>query len=430
MSPVRERRLFMDIRPLRESPAFRRLWIGSGLSTIGSQMTMFAVALQVFTITHSSLAVGAVGLCSAVPSIVFGLVGGSITDAVDRRRLVLATSTALAAVSAGLAAQAFAGVDQVWLLYLLISVASLLSAVNQPARRTFLPRLLPPERLPAGTALNMLTAHGGMMIGPALAGVVAGAWGLRACYLIDALSFGAALYGVFRLPAMPPDGGTARPGMRAVAEGLRFIRGSRVLVGAFVSDLNATVLGMPMALFPAINAERFGGSPRTLGLLTSAVAVGGLIGSALSGPLGRVTRHGRAMLVAGAVWGVALAGFGLARNLWLALALLAVAGVADVLSVICRSTIVQVVTPDRYRGRVNAADFVVGAAFPQVGNFRAGAIGSLTTPTLSAVSGGLAVVVGAALIRLTVPELARYDSRSASPGSSDLTPAADASPLH
>jgi MFS family permease len=405
------RSLLADIRPLRESPPFRRLWIGSGLSAIGSQMTNFAVALQIFRITHSSIAVGAVGLVAAVPAIFFGLIGGSIADAVDRRRLVLGVSWGLAAVSGGLAAQAFAGSRQLWLLYLLIAIASLLNAVNQPARRTFIPSLLPPDRIGAATALNMLTFHASVTVGPALAGLVTGVWGLKTCYLIDALSFGAALHSVYRLPPMPPDR-TARPGLRAVADGLRFIARSRVLIGAFASDLNATVLGMPMALFPALDAEHFGGSPTTLGLLSSAVAFGGLIGSALSGPIGRITRSGRAMLVAAVVWGVALAGFGLTRELWLALALLATAGAADLVSVVSRSTLVQVVTPDEYRGRVNAADFVVGGACPQLGNFRAGAVASLTTPTVSAVSGGLAVVVGAGLIRLLVPAFAHFDIRT------------------
>ena len=420
-------RLFMDVTPLRESPAFRRLWVGSGLSAIGTQMTMFAVALQVYTLTHSSAAVGALALCAAVPSITVGLLGGAIADAVDRRRLVLVTGTALAVTSTGLAVQAYANVNRVWLLYLLMSLAALFGAVNQPARRTFMPRLLRPDQIPAGTALSMFTFHGSMTIGPALAGVVAAAWGLRTCYAVDAVSFVVALYSVFRLPPMPPDGGAARPGVRAVADGLAFVRRSRVLVAAFLSDLNATVLGMPFALFPAINAERFGGSPRTLGLLTSAVAVGGLVGSGLSGPLRHLTRLGRAMLVASAVWGLALAGFGLAHPLWLALLLLAVAGTADVLSVICRSTIVQNVTPDRYRGRVNAVDFVVGAACPQLGNFRAGAVGSLTTPAVSAVGGGLAVVLGAVVIRLAMPALNRYDNAGArantGPGSGELSKA-------
>lgn len=403
-------RLLMDVGPLRESPPFRRLWWGSGLSAIGSQMTTFAVALQVYTLTHSSAAVGAVGLAAAVPAVGAGLLGGSIVDAVDRRKLVLATSSCLAGVSALFAGQAFAQLGQVWLLYLLVGVQSLLGSINGPARRTFLPRLLPANRVPAGAALNMLSMHASVTAGPALAGVLAAAGGLRLCYLLDAISFVAALYGVAALPAMPPEGGRTRAGPRAVGEGLRFIRANRVLTGALLADMSAMVLGMPVALFPAINAHRFGGAAETLGLLTAAPAVGGIIGSALSSPVGRVSRQGRAMLVAGALWGAGLAGFGLAGSLWLALLLLALAGGADVISVVFRTTMIQVATPDRYRGRVSAAEYIVGAGFPQLGNFRAGVVGSLTSPTVSAVSGGVTTMVGAALIGVALPVFARYQA--------------------
>jgi MFS family permease len=402
------KRLLADITPLRESPDYRRLWIGSSFSAIGSQMTVFAVALQVYLLTHSSVAVGVVGLAGAVPAIAFGLLGGSVVDAVDRRRLVLLTSSLQMLVSVAFAAQAFADLGQVWLLYLLVAVQSLVGAVNAPARRTFMPRLLPPEQVPAGAALTMLVMHVSLIVGPSLAGLLAAAGGLRLCYLVDAISFTAALYGVFRLPPMRPDGTAARPGLRSVVDGLTFLRRSRVLTGALLADLNATVLAMPIALFPAINAERFGGSPRTLGLLTASVAIGGVLGSGLSGPVGRVARQGRAMLVAGAVWGAALAGFGLVHDLTSTLVLLAVAGAADVTSVVLRTTIVQVATPDSYRGRISAAEFVVGSACPELGNFRAGAIGSLTTPGFSAAAGGIACVAGAGVIALAFPALVRY----------------------
>jgi MFS family permease len=404
---VSTKRLFIDTRPLRESPAFRRLWAGAGLSAVGSMMTTFAVALQVYTLTHSSLAVGAVGLFVAGPAIGFGLFGGSIVDVVDRRKLVLLTSSCLAAVSVLFAVQAFAGFDQLWLLYGLVTVQSLLNSVNGPARRTFLPRLLPPERVPAGAALTLLFAHTSAIAGPGLAGVVTAAWGLKTCYVIDAISFGAALYGVARLPAMPPAAGSPRPGPRAVAEALRLIRRSPVLAGAFLADLNATVLGMPIALLPAINADHFGGHAQTLGLLSAAPSIGGVIGAGLSGPVGHVSRQGRAMLVAGAVWGAGIAGFGLARTLWLAVALLALAGAADAVGVVFRTTMIQLATPDEYRGRVSAAEYVVGIGCPQLGNFRAGAVGSLTSPAVSAVSGGVATVIGSALIGLLLPAFAR-----------------------
>jgi MFS family permease len=400
----------MDIRPLHESPAFRRLWLGSALSSVGSQMTSFAVALQVYTLTHSSAAVGAVGLAIAVPAITLGLVSGSVVDAVDRRKLVLVSSSCAAVVSALFAAQAFAGLNQVWPLYCLVAVQSVLSSLNGPARRTFLPRLLAPERVPAGAALTMFAMHGAIIVGPALAGVVTAALGLKVCYLIDAVSFGAALYGVGRLPSMPPQSGAQRPGPRAVVDSLRFIRRSKVLVGALLADMNATVLGMPFALFPAINAEHFGGAAQTLGLITAAPSIGGVLGAALSGPVGHVSRQGRAMLIAGAIWGAGIAGFGLAHSLWLAILLLAIAGAADSTSVVFRTTMIQLATPDGQRGRVSAAEFVVGVGCPQLGNFRAGAVGSLTSPAVSAFSGGVATVIGAAVLGLALPAFTRYRS--------------------
>jgi len=402
------RRLLVDVTPLRSSRDFRRLWAGSLLSAIGGQMTVFAVALQVFLLTGSSLAVGAVGLADAVPAITCGLLAGSLIDARDRRMLALVASSVLLLVSLGFAAQAFAGGGQAWLLYGLVAVQSLARSVNAPAQRTFLPRLLPAGQLAAGAALTMLVMHASMVVGPSLAGLIAAAGGLKLCYLIDAASFLGALYAVYRLPPMRPDGDGIRPGPRAVLDGLGFVRRSQVLTGALLSDLNATVLAMPVALFPAINAERFGGSPGTLGLLTSALAAGGVIGSGLSGPVGRLRRQGRAMLCAGAVWGAALAGFGLVDGLAASLMLLALAGVADVSSVVLRTTVIQLGTPDGYRGRVSATEYVVGAACPELGNFRAGAVASLTSPAASAVSGGLACVAGAGVIALALPVFFRY----------------------
>lgn len=401
----------MDIGPLRESPAFRRFFVGSSLSSVGSQMTNFAVPLQVFTITHSSAAVGAVGLAIAVPAVTLGMVGGTVVDAVDRRKLVLGLTSGAAGVSGLLAAQAFAGLNQLWPLYLLVAVQSLLSTMNAPARRTFLPRLLSVERVPAGAALNMFVMHAAVIGGPALAGVITAAWGLKVCYLIDAISFSAALYGVGRLPPMPPQGDTvSRPGLRSVVVSLRFIRSRPVLVGALLSDMSATVLGMPFALFPAVNAAHFGGAAQTLGLLMAAPSIGGVIGMVLSGPVGHVSRQGRAMLVCGAVWGAGIAGFGLADHLWLAMLLLAVAGVGDATSVVLRTTMIQLATPDAQRGRVSAAEYVVGAGCPQLGNFRAGTVASLTTPAISAVAGGLATIAGAAVIGLALPAFRRYQA--------------------
>lgn len=407
-------RLLADVSPLRESPAFRRLWAGSTLSSVGGALTAFAVPLQVYDITRSPLAVGAIGMAEMVPTLAIGLLGGSLADAIDRRRLVLVTSGCQAAVSAALAAQAFAGLRLIWLLYGLVAVQSALGAVSGPAMRTFIPRLLPGRLLAAALALNRLSFQIMLTAGPALAGLIAAvpALGLRACYLIDALSFAASLYGVARLPAMAPRAGAPRPSPRAVAAGMTFIRRSQLLAGAFLADLNATVFGLPVALFPAINAERFGGNPRTLGLLTTAIGVGGLASAAFSGPLARRSRQGLALLGAVAVWGACFAGFAVASSMWLTLTLLAVAGAADTVTVVLRGTIVQAATPDRLRGRVTAAEYVVGAGGGQLGNLEAGALGSLTSPAISALAGGLLTIAGAIVIALRLPAFTRYRARA------------------
>jgi len=402
------RRLLVDVAPFRRSPAFRRYWIGAGLSAIGTQMTLFAVTYQVFTLTGSSLAVGGIGLCAAVPALAFGMLGGSIGDAADRRKVVLYTSLGLAAVSALFAVQAILDLRQLWLLYVLAVSEALIVSVNVPARRTFTPRLLPAELLPAGAALNLMTAHLSNTVGPVLAGAVAAAWGLKACYVLDVLSFAAALYGVFRLPPMPPEGALAKPGLKAVVEAVGFIRGSQVLTGTLLADLSAMALGAPFAAFPAMNAALFGGGPQTLGLLNAAPAIGGVLGSMLSGSVGRVSRRGRAQLVAGMAWAVTLVGFGLSTTLWLSLVLLAVGGAFDVIGVVFRTTILQVATPDRYLSRVGAAEYVVGFGGSQLGNFRGGAVAALTTPGLSAVIGGLSTVAGALVLWRRLPGFAAY----------------------
>ena len=401
-------RLLMDIRPLQEVPAFRRLWTGSVLSSLGGTMTDFAVTLQVWRLTHAAIAVGALGLARMIPTLTVAMVGGSLADAVDRRKLVLVTTGCAMGVSALFAAQAIAGLRQLWLLYVLVVLGASISSITGPARRTFAPRLLSAELLPAGLALNQVLLPVSMIAGPALAGVIAAGGGLQACYIIDAVSFTAALYGVSRLPAMAPQGTGPDRGLRAVAAGVRFIFASRPLAGAFLADLNATVFGLPVALFPAINAERFGGHPQTLGLLTASIGVGGLLGMVFSGPVGRVTRPGRGMLVTVSVWGAGMAAFGVTHLLWLAVGALAVAGGADTITVVFRGMIVQTVIPDGLRGRITAADYVVGYGGGQLGNLESGAVGSLFTPTVSAVSGGLATIAGAALIGLLLPAFTSY----------------------
>jgi predicted MFS family arabinose efflux permease len=400
-------KLLLDTRPLRSSPPFRRVWLGNALSTLGGQLAVVAVLQQTWELTASPVAVGAIGLAQAVPMVVFGMVGGALADAVDRRRLVLATTLGQMVVAGLLAAQAFAGLGSVALLLGLVALQTACGALGAPARRTFAARLLPADQVGAGLALFNLAFQVSMLVGPVIAGFVAAWWGVGACYAVDTLTFLAALYGVVRLPALRPDGATARPGLSAVVAGWRFIAGRPVLAGAFLTDLIATVLAMPIALFPVVNADRFGGDPQALGLFLSAIAVGGVAAGLASGAVTRARRPGLVMLAAAGVWGVALAGFGMAPTLWLVLGCLAIAGAADTISVISRGALVQLATPDAYRGRVSAVEDIVGMAGPYLGNFRAGLVAGATSAGLAAVSGGLMCVLGIAAVAATTPALRR-----------------------
>jgi MFS family permease len=393
---------------LRESPEYRRLWLGQSLSSVGTQMTNVAVPVQVYAMTHSSLAVGAIGLAVAVPLIGVGLLGGSLADAVDRRKLVLVTSSGLALLSAVFAIQAALDLRQLWLLYVVLALQSCLFAVDQPARSTFIPRLLPPQRISAATALTQLSFQLSGTVGPLLAGVVIAVAGLKAAYLTDAATFAVAVYAVARLRAMPPEGGGAAPGVAAVAEGLRWVRHQPVIAMIFLVDLNAMIFGMPRAIFPALAATHFGGGSRTVGLLFAAPAIGGLLGAAFSGPLTHVSRQGMAVLVSVAIWGASIAGFSVSRSLVLGAVLLALAGAADMVSAVFRQTILLQNVPDALLGRLSAVNFVVVAGGPRLGDLEAGGVATLTTPVFSAVSGGLACLVGVVLLGLAVPALARY----------------------
>ena len=357
---------------------------------LGSSMTSFAVVLQVWDLSRSSLAVGLLGL-TFVPVLVVGLLGGSAADVVDRRRLALATSVCLMAVSAAFAAQAYAGLGLLWPLYLLAMVQAVLAAASAPARRTFVPRLVPPEQLTAAIALNTLSGRIVMLAGPALAGLIAAAWGVKTCYAVDTVSFVASLYATARLPAMRPPGARFPPSAQPAGDrrGPAVHRPAPPLVAAFLTDLDAMLLGLPVALFPALNAAHFGGSPRTLGLLNAAVGVGGLLSAALSGPAARVSRQGRGMLAGTMIWGAAIAVFGMTGSLAVALLMLAVAGAADTLTVTFRAAMVQAVTPDEFRGRVSSVEYIIGTGGGPLGNVESGTVASLTTPVVSAVSGGL-----------------------------------------
>ena len=398
----------LDTRPLRASRDFRRLCAGSGAGLVGSQVAVVTAPFQLWQSTGSALWVGAHGLVAGVAMVVFGLVGGTLADAVDRRRLVLAT-TATSAVAAGLlVVQAVVGPGPPWLVLLLVGAQTAAVATGMSARRTFVSRLLPRELVPAGVALSQLAFQVALLAGPAIGGLVLAAGGLGTAYALDVACTLVSLYGVARLPSMAPASGAARAGVRSIVDGCRFVLRRPVLGGALASDAAAVVLAMPVALFPLVNAERFGDDPRTLGLLYSSVGIGGMAAGLASGAVARATRSGVVMLVAGAVWGVALAAFGLVDGLAATMACLAVAGAADTVSVIARAGLVQLATPGEYLGRVTALETVVGAGGPGSGTARAGLVAGLAGTTVAAVGGGLACAVAIGAIAAVTPSLRRW----------------------
>jgi MFS family permease len=392
------RHLLLDAEPLRTSPAFRRLWIAGACSSLGSQMTLVAVLYQVWQATQSATWTGAVGMAQAIPLMAFGLLAGTLADRRDRRKVGLVASAGQTGCAALMAVQALLGGVPVLAVLGLVAVQSCFSTAGGPAARTVVSHLLPSRQLAAGLALNRIAGQATMLLGPALGGLMLGWAGVGGCYLIDALTFLIGLHATYRLPPMLPGAAPARPGLRGVGEGLRFLVGNPAVRGALLVDLAVTVLSMPMALFPLINAERFGGDPRTLGLFLTAIGAGGVVASVLSGSFTRRSRPGLVMILGSVGWGTALALSGVTSGAGPTLALLAVAGAADTIAVVSRSTVVQLNTPSELLGRGAAAEQIVGSAGPQVGSLRAGVVADLTSARFALVSGGLLCVAAVALV--------------------------------
>jgi MFS family permease len=407
------RRAAIDTRPLRYRD-YRRLWAGQGLSFIGFQLTSVAVPVQVYELTHSSFWVGMLGLAGLVPLVLFGLWGGAVADVVDRRPLLIASSCVTWAATWVLLLQAVLGLRSVPLLLALAAVQSVGFAMSSPTRGAIIPRLLPTELVASANTLHFTVSSVATVAGPLVAGVVLARLGFAWAYAIDAVLFTFALYAAARLPKVPPLGDRARAGLRSVVEGLRFIVTRPVLLMSFAVDIIAMVFAMPRALFPEVASTRFGGGGGAVGWLFASIALGAVAGGLLSGWIGRVRRQGVALVVAIAGWGIAVALAGLASWLWLAVLLLAVAGVADLVSAVYRQTILQTDTPDALRGRLQGVFIVVVAGGPRLGDLRAGSMAALTGATVSWVAGGLAAAVIVVVVGVLVRSFWRYDAHSAS----------------
>ena len=429
----RMRSLLVDLTPLRRSPAFARLWVGTSVAQIGAQVTIVAVGLHIYELTHSTLAVSLVALWALGPMILAGFVGGALADSFDRRLVALGTAI-VAWLSIGtMTLIAFLDVRDTWPYYALAAVNAASATIMGATRGAMLPRLLPTQLLPAAAALSGITMGLAITVGPAVAGVLVATVGVPWTYLLDAVLFTGAFLGILSLPSMLPDGGRSAPGLGSVVESIRFLRRAPNVRATFIWDLTAMIFGTPRVVFPAAGALVLGGGPVTVGVLTACFAAGALVSGLFSGPLGMVRRQGRAVTLAIAVFGAFTALFGVVLLVTgllgggiapaapvipaIVLAGLALAGTgaADNVSAVFRTTILQAAAPDDVRGRMQGLFYVVVAGGPRVGDLLAGGLATALALWAPPLLGGLVIIgVMIALLRLA-PGFQRYDAHKPTP---------------
>jgi MFS family permease len=406
------RGVLTDTRPLR-TPAYRRLWGAGVVTVIGAQLSVVAVPAQIYELTGSSAWVGLTGLFGLVPLIVFGLWGGAIADAIDRRTLLLISGAGIALSSLALWVTAASGVGGVWLVLAVFAVQTGFLAVNQPARNAVIPRLLPADQLPAANALNMTVFQVGAIAGPLLAGVLIPVIGLPTLYLLDAVALLATLWATWRLPPVPPEsnGVRRRAGIREIVEGFRYAALHAVLLVSFLIDIVAMAFGMPRVVFPEISQTVFGDPPGggvALGMLFAAIPAGMVVAGLFTGLLHRVRRQGMAVTLAICTWGLGIALFGLTGSLWLAVLFLALAGAGDMVSAVFRMSMLQSVATDEMRGRMQGVFGVVVAGGPRVADLWHGPAAAWWGPGAASSVGGVAVIVGAVVVVLAFPVFWRF----------------------
>jgi MFS family permease len=410
----RLRRITADLAPVRSSRDFRLLLPSRTVTFLGSQATEVALLVQARQLTGSAAAVGLLGAAELVPLTAFGLYGGVLADRLDRRRLIRRCEAGLGGCSALLLVNALLPHPLAWPLYLIAAAAMGLAALQRPALDATVPRIVPREQLTAASALLSLSSNVSVIAGSALGGLLAAWSGPQAVYLLDVISFGVSLGFLARLGPLPAPAADGGPGGRAghplagLLAGLRYASRRPELVGSYAVDLAAMTLAYPNALFPFIAAELH--APWAVGLMFAAPSAGAVAASATSRWAARVRRHGRAIAAAAAVWGLAIAGFGLAPDIGVALVLLVVAGAADMVSGIFRDTLWNQTIPDSLRGRLAGVELLSYGIGPSVGQIRGGAVASITTPRISLWSGGLACVAAVALCCAALPGLLRYSA--------------------
>jgi len=400
--------MFLNLSPLRKHRDYRLLYTGQLVSMFGSMITYVAVPYQVFELTHSSFTVGMLGAAQLVPLLVFALLGGSYADAMDRRRLLIVSEIIMAGGSMALAINGMLPHSSVALIFVVSAAMSATNGFHRPALDAITPRLVNREDLTAVSALNFLRFSVSAIGGPALGGVCMANLGYPVTYMIDVLSFLVSLAALAAIRKMPQGDRTSRPGVQSIVEGLRYALSRPELIGTYVVDIVAMTFAMPMALFPAM-AVVWGGA-KAAGWLYSAMSFGSLFTTVFSGWTSKVYRHGAAVVIAAAIWALAIVFVGVSRSLPIAVLCLAVAGAADSVSGVFRSTIWNETIPSDLRGRLAGVEMISYLSGPLLGNARAGWVASISSITTSVVSGGLTCFVGVLLCIPLLPAFWQYRS--------------------
>ncbi|AGS69203.1 MFS transporter [Streptomyces collinus] len=402
--------LLPDLAPWKASADFRRLWASGLISNFGSFLTFVALPVQLKDLTGSAAAVGAVGAVELIPLIVFGLYGGALADALDKRRLIVWTEAGQGLLSAALLVNALLPGPAVWPLYVVAALSSALVSVQRPALDSLLPRIVAHEHLPAAASLNSLRWTVGGVAGPAVAGVVVAYAGLGWAYAADLLTFALSLVFVVRIAPSPASHEAARPDLRAVAEGARYAWSRKELLGTYAVDLAAMFLAMPLAVLPFLADELH--AAWSLGLMYATFPLGALLVSATSGWTSRVHRHGRMVVLSAALWGLAVTAAGLVGDVWLVLLLLTVAGACDMVSGIFRGAMWNQTIPDELRGRLAGIELLSYSVGPQLGQVRSGGVAAWAGVRTSVWSGGALCAGAMGLLALCLPGLMTYDART------------------
>ena len=397
--------------PLRSSRDFRILFAAGTVFYLGGMVTYVALPYQLYRLTGSNWAVGAMGVAELLPLLVFGLWGGALADHVDRRKMLVGTGMAQAVLTAVLLGNASLPQPRIWLLYAVGVLLSVAQSLQRPSREALLPRTVRHDQLSAAVSLSSLSMELGVLVGPTVGGVLLSTAGGAWAFAVDVTGLVVATTLFSRLRPYPPLGASTPPSIAGIVEGIRYAVTRRDLLGTYVVDMVAMFLAVPVVLFPALADDVFH-RPQMLGLLYTAETVGSLLATATSGWTARVHHHGRAVVVAAAAWGGSVALAGLAGSIWLAIALLALAGAADMISGVFRGTVWHQTIPDDRRGRLAGIEMLSYSVGPLGGQARSGLVADLTSVRTSIVSGGALCVVGVAATAVWLRDFWSYDART------------------